>query len=131
MRRRISRESLTKAVEDEVTAYLEYPNGATGIFITTTGEAPGTNRFEVVGQNGKLVSENGKLTFTKNAVSTQAAIRGDGEMSHEVRTHPSEPKPFRRTRQRGCGETAAGAQQISGPPSLWGPALGPKHIKLI
>ena len=74
-------------VEDEVTAYLEYPNGATGIFITTTGEAPGTNRFEVVGQNGKLVSENGKLTFTKNAVSIQAAIRGDGEMSHEVRRH--------------------------------------------
>ena len=74
-------------VEDEVTAYLEYPNGATGIFITTTGESPGTNRFEVVGQNGKLVSENGKLTFTKNAVSIQAAIRGDGEMSHEVRRH--------------------------------------------
>ena len=32
-------------VEDDVTAYLEYPNGATGVFITTTGDAPGTNRF--------------------------------------------------------------------------------------
>ena len=34
-------------VEDDVTAYLEYPNGATGVFITTTADAPGTNRFEV------------------------------------------------------------------------------------
>ncbi len=32
-------------VEDEVTAYLEYPNGATGVFVTTTGEAPGTDRL--------------------------------------------------------------------------------------
>ena len=34
-------------VEDEVTAYLEYDNGATGVFITSTGEAPGTNRLEI------------------------------------------------------------------------------------
>ena len=52
-------------VEDNVTAYLEYPNGATGVFITTTGDAPGTNRFEVSGTRGKLVCENNKLTFFK------------------------------------------------------------------
>ena len=52
-------------VEDDVTAYLEYPNGATGVFITTTGDAPGTNRFEVSGTRGKLVCENNKLTFFK------------------------------------------------------------------
>ena len=52
-------------VEDEVTAYLEYANGATGVFVTTTCEAGGTNRFEVVGNNGKLVAENGKLIYTK------------------------------------------------------------------
>jgi len=34
-------------VEDDVTAYMEYENGATGVFITTTGEAPGTNRLEI------------------------------------------------------------------------------------
>lgn len=50
-------------VEDDVTAYVEYENGATGLFITTTGEAPGTNRFEINGDNGKLVVEDGKLTF--------------------------------------------------------------------
>lgn len=50
-------------VEDDVTAYVEYENGATGVFITTTGEAPGTNRFEVVGDRGKIVVENGQLIF--------------------------------------------------------------------
>ncbi|MEK3877558.1 Gfo/Idh/MocA family protein [Paenibacillus sp. FSL M7-0420] len=50
-------------VEDDVTAYVEYENGATGLFITTTGEAPGTNRFEITGDNGKIVVEDGTLTF--------------------------------------------------------------------
>ena len=50
-------------VEDDVTAYVEYENGATGLFVTTTGEAPGTNRFEISANRGKLVIEDGKLTF--------------------------------------------------------------------
>lgn len=50
-------------VEDDVTAYVEYSNGATGLFVTTTGEAPGTNRYELTGDNGKIVIEDGKLTF--------------------------------------------------------------------
>ncbi|NHC38396.1 Gfo/Idh/MocA family oxidoreductase [Bacillus sp. MM2020_1] len=50
-------------VEDDVTAYVEYENGATGVFITSTGEAPGTDRYEVVGDRGKLVVENDELTF--------------------------------------------------------------------
>jgi predicted dehydrogenase len=55
-------------VEDEVTAYLEYPNGATGVFITSTGEAPGTNRLEIAAENGKVVVENGSLSWTRNEV---------------------------------------------------------------
>jgi predicted dehydrogenase len=50
-------------VEDDVTAYVEYENGATGLFVTSTGEAPGTNRFEVSGTNGKVVIEDDRLTF--------------------------------------------------------------------
>ncbi|RDW15202.1 oxidoreductase [Oceanobacillus arenosus] len=50
-------------VEDDVTAYVEYENGATGVFITSTGEAPGTNRFEIVGNCGKIVVENEEITF--------------------------------------------------------------------
>ncbi|MBR3838498.1 MAG: Gfo/Idh/MocA family oxidoreductase [Clostridia bacterium] len=54
-------------VEDEVTAFFEYENGATGMFITTTGETPGTNRFEISGTKGKLVCENNKLIWIKNS----------------------------------------------------------------
>jgi len=55
-------------VEDDVTAYFEFPNGATGVFITSTGEAPGTNRLEITGERGKLVYENDELRFTRNEV---------------------------------------------------------------
>ena len=56
-------------VEDDVTAYVEYPNGATGTFITTTGDVPGSNRFEITGDKGKPVFDEGKLTLTKLAMS--------------------------------------------------------------
>jgi predicted dehydrogenase len=55
-------------VEDHVTAYLEWPNQATGVFVSSTGEAPGANRLEIVGTRGTLVLEHGKLLFTRNAV---------------------------------------------------------------
>src|SRR5437016_6065672 len=53
-------------VEDNVTACLEYPKGATGTFVSSTGEAPGSNRFEIVGTRGKVVLERDKLSFTRN-----------------------------------------------------------------
>lgn len=53
-------------VEDEVTAYMQYKNGMVGHFITSTGESPGTNRLEIVGEQGKLIYENNKLTFFRN-----------------------------------------------------------------
>jgi len=53
-------------VEDNVTAYLEYPNGATGVFASSTGESPGTNRFEIAGTRGKLVLERDQLSFIRN-----------------------------------------------------------------
>jgi len=50
-------------VENDVTAYVEYENGATGVFVTSTHDCPGTNRFEVSGDRGKIVIENDKMTF--------------------------------------------------------------------
>ena len=44
-------------VEDDVTAYVEYENGATGTFITSTGDTPGTNRFEITCDKGKIIAE--------------------------------------------------------------------------
>lgn len=52
-------------VEDDVTAYFEYANGATGVFVTSTADTPGTNRFEIMGDGGKLVYDDGKLTYYK------------------------------------------------------------------
>ncbi len=58
-------------VEDDVTCYMEYENNCKGVFITTTGEAPGTNRLEVTGERGKLIydmSGGTGLEFTRNEV---------------------------------------------------------------
>ena len=52
-------------VEDDVTAYLEFENGATGVFVTTTGDAPGTNRLEITGTRGKIVCEKDQLIFSR------------------------------------------------------------------
>ncbi|MDX1951284.1 MAG: Gfo/Idh/MocA family oxidoreductase [Verrucomicrobiota bacterium] len=62
-------------VEDNVTVYFEYPNGATGVFITSTGESPGTNRFEIAGDRGKIVIEQGKVSFTRNESSMREFSR--------------------------------------------------------
>ena len=79
-------------VEDDVTAYLEYENGATGVFVTSTGDAPGTNRFEILGDRGKLVSERvGKdivLKFFKLEIPERefnaTHTGGFGEPNYEV-----------------------------------------------
>ncbi|ACT04459.1 Gfo/Idh/MocA family protein [Paenibacillus sp. JDR-2] len=52
-------------VEDDVTAYMEFANGATGVFVTTTADLPGTNRLEITLEMGKLVCENDTLTLHK------------------------------------------------------------------
>ena len=44
-------------VEDDVTAYLEFPGGATGVFITSTGDLPGVNRLEVTLEKGRVVCD--------------------------------------------------------------------------
>jgi predicted dehydrogenase len=55
-------------VEDDVTAYMEMPGGGTGVFIASTGEAPGTNRLEINCERGKVVLENGKIIFNRTEV---------------------------------------------------------------
>lgn len=58
-------------VEDTVTAYLEWAGGATGTFVSTTAEAPGTNRLEIAGSRGRLVLENERLVFDRNEVDAR------------------------------------------------------------
>ncbi|MFA7204859.1 MAG: Gfo/Idh/MocA family oxidoreductase [Saccharofermentanales bacterium] len=56
-------------VEDDVTAFAEYENGATAVFVTSTGDAPGSNRLEIQGDMGKIIIEDEKLSFWKLRVS--------------------------------------------------------------
>ena len=59
-------------VEDDVTAYVEYENGATGVFITSTGDACGSNRFEIQMDGCKLVAENASLVlYELEALATE------------------------------------------------------------
>lgn len=62
-------------VEDSVTAYFEHADGASTVLITTTGEAPGTNRLEIAGERGKLVAEGGKLHYSRNEIPSGQHIR--------------------------------------------------------
>lgn len=56
------------AVEDDITAYVEWDNGATGTYVASTGEWPPINRFEIWGDLGRLVhDENGLRHFKCNA----------------------------------------------------------------
>ena len=62
-------------VEDDVTAYVEYENGATGVFITTTGDACGTNRFEIQLDRAKIIAEYGKLSVWELEMGEQEFSR--------------------------------------------------------
>lgn len=53
------------AVEDEVTTLLDYGNGATGVFITCTHDILGTDRFEILGDKGKIVVDDSKRITIK------------------------------------------------------------------
>ncbi len=73
-------------VEDDVTAYVEYEDGSTGLFVASTGEAPGTQSFEVHGNMGKLVMEDGNIAFDRNRVDERVFnadhIAGFGRPEH-------------------------------------------------
>lgn len=57
-------------VEDDVSIYVEYPNGATGTFITTTGDYPGTNRLEITLDKAKIICEHDEIKLYKLNMAT-------------------------------------------------------------
>jgi predicted dehydrogenase len=66
-------------VEDEATAIFEHPD-FTGVFVTSTGEAPGVNRLEIAADHGRLVLESRQLVFHRNAVPAAQFSRTTREM---------------------------------------------------
>lgn len=114
-------------VEDDVTAYLEFANGATGVFVTSTADAPGTNRFEVLMERGKLVCEKGKLTFEELEVSerefcvtategfaTPACHEAELELDGENLQHVGVLRAFAANILRGEPLVARGEEGING-----------------
>lgn len=93
----------TIEVEDEVSAFFEHDNGLIGHFIASTAESPGTNRLEIVGEYGRLVFEDGRLHFTRNADSVFKHIREATEWFARVDCAQSEV-PY--TRSEGPGHRA-------------------------
>lgn len=61
-------------VDDEVTALLDYGNGATGVFITCTHDLIGTDRFEILGDKGKIIIEDGKKAIIKKLHKSETDI---------------------------------------------------------
>lgn len=61
--------------EDDVSAYFEFPNGATGVFVTSTADAPGSNRLEILGSKGRMVCEKNALTVSKLDCDLQVHLR--------------------------------------------------------
>lgn len=80
-------------VEDDVTAILEYNNGATGVFIASTGEAPGTNRLEIAADRGRVIVGRGALNssatkFRRPNIAGAVVKNSAGRMSGISRFRP-------------------------------------------
>ena len=71
------------AVEDEVTALLDYGNGATGVFITCTHDLIGTDRFEILGDKGKIVVDDSKKITIKRLAKPESEMSATMSM-HDV-----------------------------------------------
>src|SRR5215211_1779776 len=65
------------AVEDEATAIVDYGQGATGVFVTATHDLVGTDRLEVLGDNGKIVVDNSR-TATVTRLKVPERQLGEG-----------------------------------------------------
>ncbi len=81
-------------VEDDATLYVTYQNGATGTFITSTGDYPGTNRLEITGTLGRLVIENKKMTWQRFSMSEREYCVSDDDTKVEIETVEIEDEKY-------------------------------------
>ncbi len=67
-------------VEDEASAYFTYANGASGTFVGSTGEAPGFNRLEIVGDRASLTFDGQRILLHDNQASVSEYCRSTRDM---------------------------------------------------
>lgn len=73
-------------VEDDITAFLEFENGASGVFVSSTGENPGTNHLEISGTKGKMLLEDGKIRVLKTDIpETEYRFYSNEEYANKVK----------------------------------------------
>lgn len=114
-------------VEDDVTAYVEYANGATGVFVTSTGDAKGTNRFEIQMDKARFIVEDDKLyideydmteqEFSKICKETFGVINSthrEVETDGENPKHPGVMNAWANSILRGGELVADGCEGING-----------------
>ena len=105
-------------VEDDVTAYVEYENGATGVFITSTGDACGSNRFEIQMDKAKLVAENDELTVMVFEMSEQEFSKINTTPFGSPETHQMELKTDEKNEQHVGVINAFGGAILRGEPLI-------------
>ena len=77
-------------VEDDATVYMEYENGATGVFVTSTGDAHCSNLLEIQMDRAKLVVENNKLILEEYEMTEQEFSRTNTIPFNTVKSTVSE-----------------------------------------
>ena len=70
-------------VDNDVTVTVEYPNGATGSFITCTHDPVGTDRLEIDLDGGKIVVEDSKKATVLRLKKTESEMNASMTM-HQV-----------------------------------------------
>lgn len=71
-------------VENDVTAYMEFANGGTGVFVTSTHDFPGTNRLEIVGDGGKIVIEGNTMVYDKLTIKESEFNKNNKEFMPDI-----------------------------------------------
>lgn len=110
-------------VDDAVDMQLLYNNGLHGTFISSTGEAPGTNRLEIWGEKGRLCVEctdfGGRVILDENEISTTRFAEENtdiyAQLPHHTREFPVQENPeLYQTVLRGfCDHLRKGAPMIA------------------
>ncbi len=81
-------------VEDEATILAHYENGASGVFITSTGDLPGTNRLEITGTRGTLILEHNTLTLHRLSKDEREYCFSNDPSAPSVETTVWEDEPY-------------------------------------
>ena len=85
--------SAEKARERKGEILATFANGATGTFLTSTGEYPGTNRLEIVGSKGSLILEQNRLTWHRLSMDEREYRHSPKGTENKMNTVTYEDEP--------------------------------------